>query len=51
MGLRPAKGQTPVDASAAGDEPGVAGWPTGSVQGNALPLQVFAEGNLLWQIG
>lgn len=45
MGLRPVD-QKPVDASAAGDEPGVADWPTGFVRGNVLPHQAFDEGNL-----
>ena len=51
MGLQLVKDQTPVDASAAADEPGVVDWPTRCVQGNALPLQAFAERNLPWQIG
>lgn len=51
IGLRPVRGLTPVDASAAGDEPDVADWPTDFVQENALPLQAFAEEDLPWQIG
>ena len=43
--------RTSVDASVAGDEPGVADWPTGFVRGNAPPLQASAEGNWLWQTG
>ena len=50
-GLRPVRDQTPVDVYAAGDEPGVADWPTRFVRENALPLQAFAVGNWPWQAG
>ena len=48
IGLQPLRDQTPAGASAAGDEPGVADWPTGSVRESALPLQAFAAENLPW---
>ena len=46
---QPLRDQTPADASAVGDELGVADWPTGFVRGNVLPLEAFAEENLQWQ--
>ena len=46
---QPLRDQTLAGAAAAGDEPGVEDWPTGSVRESVLPLQAFADENLSWQ--